>query len=411
MTTVFQRLHDAGLTLRGRKCRIGMTSVTYLGHVFSANGMSPDPTKVQAVQAWPVPTDVKGLRQFLGLSSYYRRYIQDFSKIAAPLHALTQNNARFNWDDACQAAFLSLKQKLIQPPVLTYPQFHTSASPFAVYTDASNVGLGAVLEQDHHVIAYASRTLSKSEQNYSIIQKECLAIVYATKQFRHYLLGRQFTLHTDHAPLQWLSGQRMEGLLARWALALQEYQFQIVYRKGTLHGNADSLSRRGEVDDSLQAAATMIQTGMSLQTLQVAQLADPVLLDIYRHLFQGKKPMAKRWKCPSLCRYRQLWPQLKVVDGVVCRKYCPGPLQESITVPVLPRSLQHDALVQAHDTPAAGDQGQEKTLHNCAMMAIGQAWSVMSINIANNVSLASSQSYLHQPEHHLFLFQLVSRGK
>ena len=93
LTTVFQRLHDAGLTLRGRKCRIGMTSVTYLGHVFSANSMSTDPTKVQAVQAWPAPTDVKGLRQFLGLSSYYRRYIQDFSKVAAPLHAVTQKNA------------------------------------------------------------------------------------------------------------------------------------------------------------------------------------------------------------------------------------------------------------------------------------------------------------------------------
>ena len=107
----------------------------------------------------------------------------------------------------------------------------------------------------------------------------------------------------------------------------------------------------------------MIQTGMSLQTLQAAQLADPVLQDIYHHLFQGKKPTAKQWKCPPLHRYQQLWPQLKVVDGVVCRKYCPGPLQESIATPVLPRTLQHDALVQVHDTPAAGHQGQEKTLH------------------------------------------------
>ena len=104
-----------------------------------------------------------------------------------------------------------------------------------VYTDTSDVGLGAVLEQDNHVIVYASRTLTKAEQNYSVIQKECLAIVYATKQFCHYLLGRQFQLHTDHAPLQWLSAQRMEGLLCRWALALQEYIFTIVYRKGALN--------------------------------------------------------------------------------------------------------------------------------------------------------------------------------
>ena len=101
-----------------------------------------------------------------------------------------------------------MKQRLIQPPVLQYPQFHSAASQFVVYTDASEVGLGAVLEQDNHVIAYASCVLTKSERNYSMIQKECLAIVYATKQFRHYLLGRQFQLYTDHAPLQWLSAQR-----------------------------------------------------------------------------------------------------------------------------------------------------------------------------------------------------------
>ena len=127
-----------------------------------------------------------------------------------------------------------MKQQLqvIQPPVLQYQQFHSAASQFVVYTDASEVGLGAVLEQDNHVIAYASRVLTKSERNYSVIQKECLAIVYATKQFRHYLLGGQFQLWTDHAPLQWLSAQRMEGLLCQWALTLQEYSFTIVYRKG-----------------------------------------------------------------------------------------------------------------------------------------------------------------------------------
>jgi len=113
--------------------------------------------------------------------------IQDFSEKAAPLHGLTQKNV-------CQTVFLILKQKLTLLHVVTYPQFHASARSI-------NVGLGAVLEQDHYIIAYASCTLSKSEQNYSIIQKECLAIIYTTKQFRHYLLVRQLTLHTDHAPL------------------------------------------------------------------------------------------------------------------------------------------------------------------------------------------------------------------
>jgi len=127
--------------------------------------------------------------------------------------------------------------------------------------------------------------------------------------------------HTNHAPLQWLSGQRMEGLLVRWALELQEYQFQIVYRKGVLHGNADSLSQKDDVDTSIPAATTMVSSGIPLQTLQEAQLADPTL---YHHLIQGWQPTAKKWRCPSLRRYRQLWPQLMIVDGVVCRKYCPG---------------------------------------------------------------------------------------
>ena len=168
---VFNRLSAAGVTLRGKKCRIGMKTVTYLGHVFSAQGMAPDPSKIQAVQEWPVPSNITDVRQFLGLASYYRHYIPHFSHIAAPLHALTQKNATFSWTEACQQAFTALKAKLIQPPVLTYPQFHSSASQFVVYTDASDVGPGVVLEQNNYVIAYASRTLSKSEHNYSVIQK------------------------------------------------------------------------------------------------------------------------------------------------------------------------------------------------------------------------------------------------
>ncbi len=117
-------------------------------------------------------------------------------------------------------------------PVLAYPQFQDGASAFILHTDASDRGLGAVLEQDGRVVAYASRALTQSERNYSVIQRECLAVVYAVKQFRHYLLGRPFQLYTDHAPLQWLSGQKMEGMLCRWALALQEFDFTISYTPG-----------------------------------------------------------------------------------------------------------------------------------------------------------------------------------
>ena len=195
--------------------------------------------------------------------------------------------------------------------------------------------------------------------NYSVIQKECLAIVYATKQFRHYLLGRQFQLCTDHAPLQWLSAQRMEGLLCRWALTLQEYSFTIVYRKGILNGNADSLSQC----ENVSTAATFCSIGIPLHTLQEAQRNDPVTSTVYNHLSVSReKPTDKKWSKQPLCRYAQLWSQLLLLDGIVCRCYCPGPDSELITVPVLPCTLQKAALHQAHNAPGAGHQGQEKTL-------------------------------------------------
>lgn len=259
LTQVFERLRKAGLTLRGRKCHVALSQVKYLGHIFSASGMSPDKEKLKTVQEWPVSTNVTEVRQFLGLASYYRRYIHQFANIAKPLNTLTQKKVQFNWSKECQASFATLKEKLTQAPVLVYPSFHRNANPFVLQTDASGTGLGAVLEQDGQVVAYASRSLYEAEQHYSVIQKECLAIVFALKQFRHYLLGRPFKLVTDHVPLQWLSAQKMEGMLCRWALAMQEYSFSIEYRKGSLNGNADALSRRPPVR-AVSAATQMPST-------------------------------------------------------------------------------------------------------------------------------------------------------
>lgn len=164
LRAVFQQLKEAGLTLRGRKCHIVMSEVPYLGHVFSRTGMAPDQKKVQAVQEWPVPTDATEVRCFLGLASYYRRYVHQFSCIAAPLHSLTQKGVQFSWTSESQSAFSTLKEKLMRAPILAYPRFDSEAPPFLLQTDASDVGTGAELEQDGHVVAYASRTLTKSEQ-------------------------------------------------------------------------------------------------------------------------------------------------------------------------------------------------------------------------------------------------------
>ena len=172
--------------------------------------------KVSAVHDWMVPTDPASLQSFLELVSYYCRYIPCFADIAAPLYHLTNKGVTFEWSLTCQSAFDKLKDALIQALILKYPDFTPLAKPFHLYTDASATGIGAVLEQSSHVIVYVSRALTKSEQNYNMIQRECLALVYALKQFRHYLLGRPFKILTDHAPLQWLSTQKMEDLLAHW---------------------------------------------------------------------------------------------------------------------------------------------------------------------------------------------------
>ena len=203
----------------------------------------------------------------------------------------------------CKDAFTALKQHLVRAPVLAYPRFDHQARIFMLQIDASAVGLGAVLEQDGHVIAYASRScrsLTASERQYSVIQRECLAMVYALKQFRHYLLGRRFQLVTDHAPLQWLSAQKMEGMLCRWALAMQEYDFQIVYRKGSLNANADALSRL----NTSPCAVTLAMPRYSAPGLCTAQQEDCTISKVLQVRLHSHTPAkGQEWNQHPLRRY------------------------------------------------------------------------------------------------------------
>ena len=280
-------------------------------HILGNTGIAPDQKMVQAVQAvqeWPVPTDATEVRRFLGLASYYRHYVHQFSYITAPLHSLTQKGVQFTWTSEYQSAFSTLNERLMQAPILAYPRFDS----FLLQTDARTVGIGAVLEQDGHVVAYASRTLTKGEQ--------------------------------------------------------KEYDFTIVYRKGSLNTVADTLSQC--VQPEVPSAATQLCTDRDKEEMHRAQHSDPVIKVIAEALHQSSvQPKGRKWHQPPLISYRRMWPQLTLVDGIVCRKYSPGPTSDTITVPILPPSLQLDALHRSHDAPAAGHQGIEKTLERLRQKA------------------------------------------
>jgi len=233
----------------------------------SGEGVSTDPGKTQAVKEWPAPWDVKEVRSFLGLASYYRRFVSSFAAMATPLQSLSAKNQRFNWTPECDESFEQLKNALVTSPVLAMPNDHDS---FILDTDACDVSVGAVLSQVQdgmeRLIAYASRSLSKQEINYYVTRKELLAVVYYALPFRQYLLGCKFLIRTDHSALQWLrSTPEPIGQLARWCEILEEFDFQIVHRPGRNHGNADALSRRpcqqcGQETKTSEAACVLLST-------------------------------------------------------------------------------------------------------------------------------------------------------
>lgn len=243
---VFDRLRSASLTLKPSKCVLFQKEVPFLGHIVSDKGIQCDPSKLEKVKEWPVPKNVSDVRSFLGLAGYYRRFIPEFSTIASSLTYLTRKGKKFCWTLQCQNSFEKLKELLCTAPILAYPD---STSEFILDTDASMSGIGAVLSQiqngEEKVIAYASRTLNKSQVRYCTTYKELLAVVTFIRQYRHFLWGRHFTIRTDHASLIWLKNfKNPEGILARWLSVLETYDFSIQHRPGRLHCNADGLSRR-----------------------------------------------------------------------------------------------------------------------------------------------------------------------
>lgn len=242
---VFNRLRESNFKIQMDKSEFLKLETAYLGHIISNEGIKPNPDKIKAIENYPLPKTTKEIKQFLGLLGYYRKFIPDFARLTKPMTKCLKKTNKITLDSEYIKCFEKCKILLTNDPILQYPDFDKD---FILTTDASNVALGAVLSQgtvgSDKPVCYASRTLSDSELNYSTIEKELLAIVWATKYFRPYLFGRKFKIITDHKPLQWIMNlKEPNSRLTRWRLKLSEFDYTVIYKKGKFNTNADALSR------------------------------------------------------------------------------------------------------------------------------------------------------------------------
>ncbi|GFT98290.1 retrovirus-related Pol polyprotein from transposon 412 [Trichonephila clavipes] len=381
---VLSKLSDANLKLNRSKCKFFQKEVNYLGHIISAEGVRTDPEKVSAVKNWKRPENLRELRSFLGLCTYYRKFVKGFSNIARPLHKLTESKQKFQWTKECEDSFLQLKEALTSSPILIYPQ---PDKPFILDTDASNESVGAVLSQEidgqERVVAYWSKCLSKPKRNYCVTRKELLAIVKAIEHFHHYLYGQKFLLRTDHASLTWLMNFRnTEGQVARWIQRLNEYYFDIRHRKGSSHGNADALSRRpcpencrhcSRLETKYDYAIRQITTSTATppdpwsdEKVREDQMADPDIKPLIE--FMESSSNKPSWQdisaySPTTKQYWALWNSLHLRNGVLYRKFESEDGKTFRWQLVLPRSRIPEVLKELHGSPTGGHFGVMKTLH------------------------------------------------
>ena len=372
LSKVFNRLETAGLKLKPKKCVLFARQVEFLGHIVSSEGISTSPAKTKAVESWMVPRNITEVRSFLGLCSYYRKFVKDFASIAKPLHDLTAKDKSFKWSEDCQISFDKLKQALMSEPILAHPDF---SKEFILDTDASDKAIGAVLSQvidgKERVCAYASRCLSKSERRYCVTRKELLAVTYFVKYFRHYLYGQQFLVRTDHSSLRWrMRFKNPEGQFARWIDVLSTYNFRIEHRPGRLHANADAMSRLpcrqcGYHSDWEEQTALPVCSQVSKgETLLSAQQADNDLQKLRTWIEAGSCPPSKTISSENhfLKSLASQFDRLCIRDNLVCRKWEDLATNWVDYQYIVPYSERRNILQQYHDEKTSGHLGIKKTL-------------------------------------------------
>jgi transposase InsO family protein len=405
---VFQRLRRADLKIKPKKCEWARTELHYLGHVINTKGKQPDPEKVRALAEIKAPQCVKDIECFLGKVGYYQKFIPEYSDKASPLNKLKRKNVEWHWGDKQQEAFEYLRDCLCKAPVLRHPDF---TKPFVLQTDASGHGLGAVLTQHfddgEHPIAYASRTLEDRETRHAIIEKEALAIAWGINYFRHYLLGREFLVQTDHKPLVALQRLKDQNLrMQKLALKLQGFRFKIEYRQGVKNQNADLLSRYpvvplpsqvnkeqekkgnpppvtgGQKPKSKEAIQGMVNAATAFDQLGLADEPEGEVRDEIQGPSTRYEHQEIKWENLRQWQKEDDWfgkvihflkvgtlPEEENLAKMLHRVADEYLLDDEVLYRVnnnqcqicIPEQLRGDVLKQSHDVPASGHLGFKKT--------------------------------------------------
>lgn len=362
---VANHLAEAGLTINVAKSKFCFKQLRYLGYIVGGGELKPDPAKIETITRYHYPKTPKQVRSFMGATGWYRRFIADYATIAAPIFETLKKGRSFQFPETAREAFDKLKNALITSPVLTHPDF---SKHFYVQCDASDLGIGAVLfqrdEQDgEHPIAYFSQKLSSAQKNYSVTERECLAVVMAIKKFRPYIELMPFTIITDHSSLKWLMSHKdLSGRLARWSLHLQTFSFDIEHRKGKENIVPDTLSRY-DMDE------------VSAEVQSLVDLSDPSFVsEDYLDLVSKIKENTE-----SL-------PDLRVVDGYVYKRtlhYDGTPLGEDFAWKLwIPVELSQKLIENAHCPPNVAHGGFHKTLRRLREYFF---WPNMSTQVRNFV--------------------------